>query len=102
AARTAFAIDPVYISLEALDDFQQAGGTAALPAELRSRLEAARASEQIRWEDVRPLKDVALRMAFRHFAATAPDTGRMAALEAFARHEADWLPGHNPLAPDHR
>jgi len=101
AARTAFAIDPVYISLEALDDFQRAGGTGALPDELRARLDAARASEQIRWEDVRPLKDVALRIAFRHFAATAPGTWRMAALEAFAREEADWLDEYTLFAAIH-
>src|SRR5262249_14891631 len=91
AARTAFAIDPVYIALESLEDFRLAGGDAALPQELRRRLEAARASEQIRCDDGRAVKGAARQMEFRHLAVSARGTARMAELEAFAREEADWL-----------
>ena len=91
AACTSFALDPVYIALDAVEDFHGAGGIAALPADLKTRLEAARAAPRVRWEDVRPVKEAALRLAYRHFAATAPGTARAAELEAFANEEGDWL-----------
>src|SRR5262250_2703028 len=76
AARIAFAIDPVYLSLEALDDFQRAGGTGALPEELQGRLDAARASEQIRWEDVMCMRGL---MGRRSFASSATRRSRSSA-----------------------
>src|SRR5262249_53665337 len=41
AALSAFAIDPVYLSLDECEDFKAAGGRDALSPELRARLEAA-------------------------------------------------------------
>src|SRR5262249_45523224 len=60
SARTAFGIDPTYIALEEVEDFQAAGGVAALPAPLRTRLDAARESRSVRWEDIRAVKTEAL------------------------------------------
>src|SRR5215471_16993716 len=59
SARTSFAIDPVYIALDDVEDFAAAGGLTALPAELQARLEAARASPRVRWEDVRLVEEAA-------------------------------------------
>ena len=91
AAKTAFAIDPVYVALEEMEDFHAAGGLAALPADLQARLEAARSSNRVRWEDIRLVKEAALRMAHRHFAAHAKGSRRAVELEAFAREESEWL-----------
>jgi 4-alpha-glucanotransferase len=81
----------MYIALEDVEDFQAAGGVAALPAELRARLDAARAAPSVRWDDIRAVKTEALRRAFRHFAVHERDTARAAAFAAYADEESDWL-----------
>src|SRR5512139_983315 len=93
AALSAFAIDPVYVGVEALEDFQAAGGASALaPADL-ALLEAARSAPAVRWSDVRALKARALRLAFDRFVRDEwrGRSERARALEAFARGEAAWL-----------
>jgi 4-alpha-glucanotransferase len=92
-ALSAFAIDPVYVGVEALEDFDAAGGVAALPDADRATLEAVRAAPAVRWEDVRTLKARALRLAFERFLREEWRTRseRARALEAFAREEAGWL-----------
>src|SRR5512146_1464863 len=67
AALSAFAIDPVYVALDGLEDFDAAGGLDALPREDRDELEALRADRVVRWPRVRALKDRALAIAFRSF-----------------------------------
>jgi 4-alpha-glucanotransferase len=93
AALSAFAIDPVYVGVGALEDFDAAGGTAALSREDRALLDALRASPAVRWDDVRGLKRRALELAFRRFERDehARGSARARALEAFARQEAAWL-----------
>jgi 4-alpha-glucanotransferase len=93
AALSAFAVDPVYAGVGALEDFEAAGGIAALSAEDRALLDAVRASPAVRWGDVRALKERALRLAFDRFARDEwrGRTARARALEAFAREEAAWL-----------
>src|SRR5262245_52804408 len=41
SAISAMAIDPIYIALEAVEDFQRAGGVSALSPESRDHLDAA-------------------------------------------------------------
>src|SRR5512133_1833195 len=53
AALSAFAIDPVYVGVGALEDFEAAGGEGALSDDERRRLDAVRASPAVRWDDVR-------------------------------------------------
>jgi 4-alpha-glucanotransferase len=93
AALTAFAVDPVYVGVGALEDFEAAGGVAALSREDQALLEAVRTSPGVRWDDVRGLKHRALDLAFRRFERDewAKRTGRARELEAFARSEAAWL-----------
>src|SRR5512138_3915871 len=55
AALTAFAIDPVYLALEAVDDFAGAGGIDRIEGGAAA-LDRLRASPAIRWEEVRALK----------------------------------------------
>ncbi len=66
-ALSAFAIDPVYAGVAALEDFDAAGGVAALPDADRALLEEVRAAPAVRWGDVRALKARALALAFERF-----------------------------------
>lgn len=93
AALTAFAIDPVYVALEDVEDFAAAGGEDALTSEERGRLEAVRAAPAVRWNEVRALKRGALDLAFRSFVEREWRTksARARALEAFLAERAAWL-----------
>jgi 4-alpha-glucanotransferase len=93
AALSAFAIDPVYVGVSALEDFQAAGGLEVLSNPDRGVLETVRSSPSVRWNDVRALKGRALAVAFDRFVRDEWDkrTARARALEEFARSEAAWL-----------
>jgi 4-alpha-glucanotransferase len=90
---SAFAIDPVYLAPEALADFQAAGGVDALSAEDRAALAAVRRAPAVRWDEVRRVKGLALRLAFDRFVREEwePKTARAAAFAAFAHEERAWL-----------
>lgn len=93
AALSAFAVDPVYVGVGALEDFEAAGGVAALSREDQALLEAVRAAPSVRWSDVRELKRRALDLAFRRFEREewARRSARARALEEFRAQEAAWL-----------
>jgi 4-alpha-glucanotransferase len=93
AALSAFAIDPVYLALGGLEDFEAAGGEEALSIADRERLARVRAAPSVRWDEVRALKRRALELAFARFERDewSRGTARARALEAFAREEAAWL-----------
>jgi 4-alpha-glucanotransferase len=92
-ALSAFALDPVYVAPEALEDFQAAGGTDALTEDERRRLAAVRAAPGVQWDEVRALKRRAFEIAFTRFVEVEWDrrSARARALEAFAREEAAWI-----------
>ena len=89
AALTAFALDPIYLSLDAVEDFAAAGGEAALGA----ALESARAGGDIAYDAVRAAKRRALEVAFAHFVATEWEGGsvRAQAFRRFRAVESAWL-----------
>ncbi len=93
AARTAFALDPLYIAMAEAEDFQAAGGERALGAADREALDRARAGRRVDYGTVRSLKWRALEIAFRRFLETEwRRTGRRAAeLRAYAAEHARWL-----------
>jgi 4-alpha-glucanotransferase len=93
SALSAMAIDPQFISLEALEDFAAIGGEPALDRALRQRLDAVRISARIDYASVRELKQRVLRRAFAHFRDTelAGGTRRGAAFRAYAHEQAWWL-----------
>jgi 4-alpha-glucanotransferase len=93
AALSAFAIDPVYAGVEALEDFEAAGGVEALSAGDRALLERVRAAPSVRWNEVRALKGRALTLAFDRFVRDEWDrrSDRARALDAFSRAEGAWL-----------
>jgi 4-alpha-glucanotransferase len=93
AALTAFALDPIYLSLEHCEDFLAAGGDGALSQDDRHMLERVRTAQFVAWHDVRPLKERGLRLAFAHFLEHAwkKDSARAQELRAFAAAQAHWL-----------
>jgi 4-alpha-glucanotransferase len=93
SASSAMAIDPIFIAVEALEDFQRAGGVAALPEESRARLTAARAQPRIDYDTVRHVKMDALDRAFQRFLKDEWEalTLRGAALARYIVKERWWL-----------
>ena len=92
-AISAFAIDPVYLALDASEDFLAAGGPDALTAADRALLAELRASPAVRWREIRALKERACEIAFRSFLDREwhANTSRAAALRAYRRQHASWL-----------
>ena len=93
SALSAMAIDPQFISLRHLEDFEAIGGETRLEPELRERIEKARASRTVDYASVRELKQLALRKSFARFkqAEWYARTARAAAFQQYIESEADWL-----------
>lgn len=92
SALSAFALDPIYISLEENPDFQALGGEGALSAEEREELGRLRAAETIDYQAVRALKGRWLRRAFERFRGRGgEEEGRLDDLQGFREEEANWL-----------
>jgi 4-alpha-glucanotransferase len=87
------AIDPMYIAMDEVEDFVRAGGRPALSPDAAAALERARASESIRYDDVRRGKGEALEIAFERFLKEDWEhlTTRGAALAAYISRERWWL-----------
>jgi 4-alpha-glucanotransferase len=93
SAVSAMAIDPIYIGVEAVHDFADAGGAASLSAEARAAVNAARSSSSVRHREVRRAKIEALDRAFGRFTSheLARRSGRAEAFDAYTQREAWWL-----------
>jgi 4-alpha-glucanotransferase len=93
SAITAMALDPIYISVPNVPDFESLGGEAALDAVERARLTEVKASTQVDYGNVRRLKQLALDAAFERFrdAEWRCDSPRAQSLRAFTTREAWWL-----------
>jgi 4-alpha-glucanotransferase len=104
SASTAFALDPVYLGLDACEDFSLAGGRDALADEDRRLLDEVKAAPAVDWARVRPLKERAMRLAFAHFVAhEGQGRGKRArALAAFRRENRHWLADYALFAALHR
>ena len=92
SALSAMAIDPLYISLEGVPEFQMLGGEASLSPETRKRLDAVRRSPGVAYAEVRAIKDEALRATYVKFVSLG-ETGRPR-VEAFEKFRAEsrwWL-----------
>ena len=93
SAISAMAIDPIFISLPLVPEFAALGGEAALPPEDREALAAVRRAPRILHQDVRRLKQQALRASFARFLGAewrrGSDRGR--ALQAYVSEQAWWL-----------
>jgi 4-alpha-glucanotransferase len=93
SALSAMAIDPQFITLDRVDDFEEIGGEASLEPGLRARLDAVRMAPRIQYAEVRALKDVALRRCFARFQSVdlAGGTRRAATFRAYVSEEGWWL-----------
>lgn len=98
SALSAMAIDPIYVALPNVADFQSLGaGSAAgeprLPLADQAALRRARSSPRVRYDDVRQAKESALRLAFSQFYDVdwRRTTARAGAFAAYASWEEWWL-----------
>jgi 4-alpha-glucanotransferase len=93
SALSAMAIDPQFISMDAVEDFEAIGGESALSAVDRARLDAARAAPRIDYDIVRPLKMDVLRRAFARFQdeSRGRASARFRAFETFSAEQSWWL-----------
>ena len=93
SAISAMAIDPIFISVPRVPEFEALGGEAALPPADREALAAVRRAPRIQHQDVRRLKQHALRASFERFLDAewrrGSDHGR--ALQAYVSEQAWWL-----------
>jgi 4-alpha-glucanotransferase len=106
-ALSAFALDPLYVAVDAIEDFAAAGGRAALSPSARADLDVAVAASGIEHARVRRSKTEALRLAHAHFEAHEASSGsrRSRAFERFVDAERWWLDDYvlfRALARDHR
>ncbi len=92
-ALSAFALDPLYVDLEMVDEFVAAGGAEALSPAARADLDAARVAPILAYGRIRRAKGEALAGAFARFEATAttPGGARAARFAAFVAAQAWWL-----------
>jgi 4-alpha-glucanotransferase len=93
SAISAMAIDPIFIRLPGLEDFEALGGESALGAEDRAALDAARAAPSIDHVTVRKLKSRWLRRSFDRFVDTEwrVESARARRLGAFLDAQAWWV-----------
>jgi 4-alpha-glucanotransferase len=93
SALSAMAIDPIFISVEAIPDFASAGGTGALAPETRGQIEEARRAPRVDYALVRGAKQRGLALAFDTFSSRELATGsaRAGELQSFVDREGWWL-----------
>jgi len=93
SALSAMAIDPQFITLDAVEDFAELGGEAALEPALRARLDAVRVAPRINYAEVRDLKHAVLRRCFARFKAVdlGGGTRRAASFRAYVDEQGWWL-----------
>jgi len=93
SALSAMAIDPQFITMSTLEDFDAIGGEDGLDADLRHRLHAVRSSGSVDYDRVRALKTNVLRRAFAHFRDREwrGGTRRASAFRTYMETQAWWL-----------
>ena len=93
AATSTMAIDPVYVALGELVDFNRAGGVDALSDDGKAALQRARSAGAVDYTAVRRAKQEALGLAFACFQSDEWEqlTTRAASLAAYIARERYWL-----------
>jgi 4-alpha-glucanotransferase len=104
SAATAFALDPVYLGLDACEDFVAMGGRLALGEEERRLLDEAAAAPAVSWHRLRLLKEYGMDRAFEKFRAGEwrRRSRRARQLAAFREENRDWLDDYALFAVLHR
>jgi 4-alpha-glucanotransferase len=93
SALSAMAIDPLFVTLDALEDFAAIGGERGLEPEWRDRLESVRSAPAVDYPSVRALKSMALHRAFAHFQVHEwkRESPRAQRFRAYADEQSWWL-----------
>jgi 4-alpha-glucanotransferase len=93
SALSAFAIDPIHVALDAVEDFATAGGRAALPPGDVETIARLRADPSLDYDGIRAVKMRGLVRAFEQFVRTelAGRSARATTFDAFCTAEAGWL-----------
>jgi 4-alpha-glucanotransferase len=93
SAISAMAIDPIFIRVPGVPEFEALGGEAALSPGDREALSDVRCAKRIDHRTVRRLKYTALRAAFERFleAEWRRDTTRARALRSYVSEQAWWV-----------
>jgi 4-alpha-glucanotransferase len=93
STRSAFGLNPLFIDLSSMPEFEEAGGVAGFSPQQQEALEAARASPTIDYEKVFALKYGALGRCFQVFVKKhwQLQDARARALSAFVEAEKPWL-----------
>ena len=93
SALSSFALDPTYISLPRVPDFEAIGGEHLFEAEDHLALDEIQRSPRVLYSEVRRLKRRWLRRAWERFARLeiARGTPRARVFDGFCRREAWWL-----------
>jgi glycogen operon protein len=93
APASAFALDPVYLSLDRCEDFRAAGGRDALPQEIKGKLAGLVGATTVDWGAVREVKRAAIDLAFARFLRDewSHDTARARQLATFQKENGNWL-----------
>ena len=93
AALSSFALDPVFIALPQVPDFEAGGGELVFEAHDRLAIDELRHAPQVRRDEVQRLKQRWLRRAWDRFRLIelARATPRARAFDAWCTHEAWWL-----------
>ena len=93
SAISAMAIDPIFIRVPAVPEFDALGGEASLSPADRAALSVVRQAPRIEHQAVRRLKHTALRAAYDRFidAEWRRDTPRARSFRAFISEQAWWI-----------
>jgi glycogen operon protein len=93
AAISAYAIDPIYLSLDDCEDFVAAGGRDALSPEMRREIDVLSSSPRVQWARVRAVKAAASVLAFDRFWRDEwrVHGGRARELMSFMKEHRSWL-----------
>ena len=93
SAMTAMALDPIYLSLREVPDFQGLGGEFALDRADGAALDTIRRSPGVRYAEIRRLKDKWLRHCWDRFLRmeVSRGTARAQKFDAFVAREQWWL-----------
>ena len=93
SALSAFAIDPIHLGIDQLEDFIASGGRGTLSEDDRQTIVRLRGAATIDYDTIRFLKHRALERAYASFVRTelASDGERARRFHDFERDEAAWL-----------
>lgn len=102
---TAMALDPIYISVPAVEAFQALGAEGQMSNDDRAALDHVRGSARVDHRRIRQLKSTYLRAAHDHFMATRGSSRDSESFADFVRDQAWWLEDYSlfqALRQEHR